>query len=234
MFNPQLTVQQKLWATAKATEIANAGKPAGSFKQINPDYVTTSKLRRDTQLASGAVYSGISFNGVGIVPNASEILLGQNDAFLVTGLKLSVKKLAAATATEALHKAARDFTYPNTFVFDGTNETANIFAIWNSTLSVTQNSSVRFPKLYTGDFLFAPDNQYGDITAVLTGPTYSRKMNDSKNGPNYGYTSIEPFLLVGTDQTNFTLNIGAALNMTETNELNYFTISLDGWLISGN
>jgi len=225
MINPIIAVQQKIWAAQNASLI--------SGKTINPKFVTSSKLRRDTALVNGQVYTGISFNGTGIVPNASEILLGQNDAFLCTAARLTIKKLTA-TPTDALHKQAREFTYPNTFVFDGTTEVLAVFAVWNSYLTITQNSSVRFPKLYTGDFLFAPDQQYGDITGLIAGPVYSRKLNDSKNSPNYGYAGIEPFLLVGTDQSNFTLNMNVAQNLTESSEFNFFTICLDGFLISGN
>lgn len=223
MIDPQKSVALKNWAAAAASNIA--GKP------INPNYITESKLRRDTLLANQPSFT-ISFVATGVVPNASEILLAQNDAFLATSIRLSVKKLTA-TPTDALHVQAREYTYPNVFVFDGASEVLGIFGLWNAKLSITQNSQVRFPKIWTGDLLFAPQQQFGDITAAFTGPTYGRKIGDSKQSPNFGFFEIEPVLFTGTDQTTMLLNFGAAINITEAAEFNFFTITLGGFLISG-
>lgn len=223
MLDPRKSVDLKNWAAAAASRIAG--------REINSNFITESKLRRDTALAAVPNYN-ISFVAQGVVPNASEMLLAQNDAFLATSIRLSIKKLTAA-ATDILHVQAREFTYPNYFVFDGASEVLAIPGIWNAKLSITQNSSVRFPKLWTGDLLFAPEQQYGDITAAFTGPTYGRKIGDGKGSPNFGFFEIEPVLFTGTDQTTMNLNLGAALTLTEAAEFNFFTITLGGFLISG-
>lgn len=199
---------------------------------INPSQLTSSVLRSDTALSTVQNYSNISFNASKASPNGSEKLLQINDSFIATGIRLSAKKLTA-TPTDVLHGQAREFTYPNTFVFDGTNEVAGIFALWNGFLTLRQNTDVAFPALWTGDMLFAPDNQYGDQSGVAAGPIYSRKIADSKNSPNYGFAAIEPIVLKGTDQLRADLSLAGAANITETNEFNFFTITLKGYLISG-
>mgnify|MGYP003376235887 CR=1 FL=1 len=228
MLDPRKSVDLKNWAANAANGILMA---QGSNRTVSSNFITESKLRKDTLLANQPSFP-ISFVATGQTPNASEILLAQNDAFLATSIRLSVKKLTA-TPTDILHVQAREYTYPNIFVFDGAAEVLAIFGLWNAKLSITQNSSVRFPKLWTGDLLFAPEQQYGDITAAFTGPTYGRKIGDSKQSPNFGFFEIEPVLFTGTDQTTMLLNYGAALNIVEAAEYNYFTITLGGFLISG-
>lgn len=225
MNNPNVTVQLKQWAASTASQMLG--------KTISTKQVTESKLRSDTALASAASYQNISFQANKPSPNASEILLSTNDGFIATGVRLSTKKLTA-TPTDALHVKAQEFTYPNTYVFDGTNEVTTIFGLWNAKLQILQNQAVAFPTIWTGDLRFSPDSQYGSQTGINATPAYSRVLTDSKNSPNYGFFPIEPILLLGTDQTRANLNLGATLDITETNEYNYFTLSFCGFLISGN
>jgi hypothetical protein len=230
MFNPSLTVQNKNWAASKINELL--AKQGGS--PINPDQITESKLRRDTLLANQPAYTNITFNrNAATSTNASEKLLNINDAFLVTAIRLSVKKLTA-TATDALHVKAREYTYPNTFVFDGTTEVVDIFGLWNGTISIYQNQKVQFPTLWTGDLLFAPETVFGDTTGVITGPTFSRRISDSKPTPNFGFYGIQPLLLMGSDNSYINLSTGAAMNIVEAAENNWFTITLGGYLVSGS
>lgn len=225
MINPIVNVEMKKWAAAKASEMLR--------KPIDQRQITESKLRSDTLLSTGRVYSQISFQASKTSPNSSEILLNTNDGFIATQIRLSAKKLTA-TPTDALHQKAQEFTYPNTYVFDGTNEVTTIFGLWNARLQILQNQAVAFPLLWTGDLRFSPDSQYGSQTGINATPAYSRVLTDAKNSPNYGFFGIEPILLLGTDQTRAQLDLGAALDITETNEYNYFTITLGGFLISGN
>lgn len=224
MINPQVKLDLKLWAANKVAQVTR--------QAVDPSQVTESVLRRDTLLSTQPSYV-ISFNKQGATINASEILINQNDAFLATSVRVSVKKLTAAS-TDALQVKAREFTYPNTFVFDGTAEVTTIFAVWNAKLSITQNQKVQFPKIWTGNCLFAPDQQYGDITSLITGPTYGRKIGDAKLGPNFGFFGIEPICLLGTDNTQMLFDMGAAQDLTESAEYNYLTITLGGFLVSGN
>jgi len=230
MKNPQLAVALKQWAAGKASELFT--RAAGVPRVIDPYQVTESKLRSDTLLSTGQSYNNISFQASKASPNTSEFLLQINDSFLATGIRLSAKKLTA-TPTNALHQKAQEFTYPNTYVFDGTAEVTTIFGLWNATISITQNQSVAFPKIWTGDLKFAPDSQYGSTTGVAVGPLNSRQLTDSKNGVDYGFCPVEPILFMGSDQTRATLDLGTALDITEASEYNYFTISLQGFLISG-
>jgi hypothetical protein len=230
MRNPANAVALKQWAASKASELFT--RAAGITRTIDSSQVTESKLRSDTLLSTGQTYNNISFQASKASPNTSEILLQINDSFLATGIRLSAKKLTAAP-TNALHQKAQEFTYPNTFVFDGTAEVTTIFGLWNATISITQNQSVAFPKIWTGDLKFAPDSQYGSQTGINATPAYSRVLTDSKNSPDYGFCPCEPILFMGSDQTRATLDLGTALDITETNEYNYFTISLQGFLISG-
>lgn len=231
MLNPAQNVANKLWAASKINDLLRA---QGTTQLVSPDQITESKLRRDTLLAAQPGFQNIVFNkNAATSVNASEKLLNQNDAFLVTAIRLSAKKLTA-TATDALHVKAREFTYPNTFVFDGTTEVVDIFGLWNATLQIYQNQKVQFPAIWTGDLNFTPETVYGDITGLITGPTYSRKIVDSKPTPNFGFYSIQPFLLMGTDNSYINLNFGATLSIIESAEFNYFTITLGGYLVSGS
>jgi hypothetical protein len=217
-------------ANEKVEMAARAARTIG--RPILPNQLTTSVLRSDTLCVSGQDYTNISFNYSKPSPNSTDILLQINDLFVATAIRLSAKKLTA-TPTAALQAAAQEFTYPNTFVFDGTTEVTAIFGLWNATLTFKQNTDIAFPKMWTGDLKFAPDQMYGDITGLITGPTYSRKIGDSKNSPNYGWCPVEPLVMKGTDQLYASLSLAASLNLTETNEYNYFTISFRGYLVSG-
>lgn len=199
---------------------------------INPSQLTSSVLRSDTALSTVQSYNNISFNASKASPNGSEKLLQINDSFIATGIRLSAKKLTA-TPTDVLHGQAREFTYPNTFVFDGTNEVAGIFALWNGFLTFKQNTDVAFPSLWTGDMHFAPDSMFGDHLGIAVGPLNARRIADSKNSPNYGFAAVEPIVLKGTDQLRADLNLAGAANITESAEFNFFTITLKGYLISG-
>jgi len=222
--NVQFEVAQKQFCAAAASR--KFGKP------VDPSQLTSSILRSDTATNTGQNYTNISFNKNKSGATATDILLQINDSFIAYGIRLSAKKLTA-TPTDALHAKAQEFTYPNTFVFDGTAEVTTIFGLWNATISFNQNTDVAFPKIWTGDLKFAPDSQYGSQTGINATPAYSRVLTDSKNSPNYGFFGIEPLLMKGTDQLNATLNLAAALDLTETNEYNFFTISFKGYLISG-
>ncbi len=228
--NPIARSATKVELAAKATAALQRGNPGAS--PINPNQLTSSVLRSDTLCISGQNYQGISFNYSKPNPNASEILLQINDLFIATSIRLSLKKLTAA-ATDTLQGQAQEFTYPNTFVFDGTTEVLAVFALWNATLTFRQNTDVAFPKMWTGDLKFAPDSQYGSPTGINATPTTVRVLTDSKNSPLYGWFGIEPIVMKGTDQLQAALQLPGAQNLTETNEFNYFTISFKGYLVSG-
>lgn len=228
--NPLIKASTKSELAERATRVLRAGNP--NAMAINPNQLTSSVLRSDTLTVSGQNYQGISFNYSKPNPNASEILLQINDLFIATHIRLSAKKLTAAS-TDTLQGQAQEFTYPNTYVFDGTTEVLAIFALWNATLTFRQNTDVAFPKLWTGDLKFAPDSQYGSPTGINATPTTVRVLTDSKNGPLYGWFGLEPIVMKGTDQLQAALQLPGAQNLTETNEYNYFTISFKGYLVSG-
>lgn len=144
------------------------------------------------------------------------ILLNDEDAFVIVGTALYVKK-QNTTAVPNQYANSQPFSYPDPQVFTGApagqpKEYEALLTIWNGTLAFNTGSLQRIKPMDTLSHLYVPPAQVipSDDGTLLTlvNPTLAEF-----NGPNqdyFAYVEHQPTLLLDGKQNNvFTLNLGS-------------------------
>lgn len=198
-----------------------------------------SSLRAETPL-TGSVNS-IPFNFLASGQSNSnesiptQILLGQNDTFTVTGMALYLKRAtrtAGQNPTDTEHAIAPLYTFPNPVVFPGANEAANLQAIYNGTIQIKLDTTVFNPVYPALAHYRVPQSQQG--VGAATGVTGVQR--DEWPLPYYGKADAKPTFEIG-GQTQFTVieDLRASVNLAavSTTARNYAVLILTGLLHSG-
>lgn len=200
--------------------------------KMNKNNLTQSCLRADTVLNSGSGFD-FNFSATKNTANPSEMLLEQNDAFIVTAIGLTIKKLNSATASalNALHCVALDYNYVNktTGIFDGTND-ANIQAIFNGKLGILIDNVFIFPSIPARVFQRVPTSQQGQVNAAIAGPSTYTQPRDGFENAMFGYYFVEPFVLKGDGKNYAQIDTGESYTYSEANETNFATCLFIGYL----
>lgn len=159
----------------------------------------------------------------------SECLLEENEAFVVTGFRLSVVKQTGTDHTTANYDLSQvncrqDFTYADRTYFswedgDGNKEAVALEALWNTNLKVEVNGNVTIPKLPTSMMRYQPATRYTVTEEKVIGSvatdgtiTYVPKMVP-QFPETYCLESFcklakgQRFIMDGGEDTSITLNL---------------------------
>lgn len=216
--------------TKKKLIQAKASQALG--REVAFDAISNSDLRCEVALAAQSTVRFYVPANQGTVL-ASEIRLNLNDAFVITHIGLRVAKVAAASPSVNQIVNKKLYTYPNSFVFDGTSGDDNMWALYNSSFSFTVNKKTFIPNLSTHNFMRIGDAQEGSQTGLITGPTYARQANDSLPNGLFGYWEVDEMVITGTQDIvpQITLPAGFTSDFAEASEVNYACLLIKGYLL---
>ena len=194
---------------------------------------------------------------------ATERRLNVTDMFTVTHWAMYIVKAGGqlggggTAATAADISIARNYTYPNPYVFANakqglptfltnnatasallpqTTESNNLYGIYNGFISVTIDREVVIDSYDTMRFLRVPGSQQqmaqaaAAIAPSATVIGYSAGATfDQWESANYGFSEVDPqFTLNGIGDNNISINLPSALNLTGTDSTNFVFMQLRG------
>ena len=145
----------------------------------------------------------------------NQVLLNDDDAFVLVGLSIGIVKHDLTTSPPQ-YGNFQLFTYPDPEVFVGAPagspfEYQSLLCIWNGTLQFNTASLLRIKPHDTSDYLMVPREQVtppvADVNDLLnpTLPEFGGRGDTSRS-----YIEIQPTPLIdGQMQNEFTLNLGA-------------------------
>jgi hypothetical protein len=189
---------------------------------------TYSSLRCDVLLNSGQIPQ---FN---FAPqtSASQIqhLLRNQDSFIPTKMGLFVRKATGTSQSDAADSSSVLQTWANPQIFTGSSEAANLYAVWNSYLTLTLGSTNLLEFVHTGEFYRVGIAQQG--VAVSTVTTTGLYQQNEWDGGDYGFVRFHPDqcfngLLAPTVMIN---NTGGN-TLAGTSSLNYAVLIFKGILV---
>lgn len=139
------------------------------------------------------------------------VSLNLQDIFIVSRWRIGFASPSSATATN--FPVAY---YPDKTIFSSANTQTSLWTAYNSTLQITVNGKVVYPKLAVNRSLVVPITQgVANAYYATTGPA----LLGSVYGSNDGWTVCEPNLfLSGAKQTEILLQMPSTLTATETYE----------------
>jgi hypothetical protein len=221
------------------TPIASGGNLRNVFNGIKQDYavkekskgkpaptITYSYLRSEVALGTtGSVaFPILTQDGTATV---NERRLNISDDFVVTSLGLFIYKIAsgAAVGNGIL------YTFPNSLVFSGSSEAANLQSIYNGSINVTVNRNEIIPALDCMQFYEVGTAQQSVLTAATgTGNSYLANQYSKEAG----FAEVIPtFKLSGSAVNQVTLNLPASAALAGTSSTNYVALVARGFLIQG-
>lgn len=157
----------------------------------------------------------------------SEIRLRQGDAFIPTAMGLYIGKAGSATPTDAQISTVAKQTYPNTSIFSGSSEAANLEVIYNSRIQISINSVNTTETMYTQRFKRVGTAQQGVLTAASgTGNSYQAS---EWSNENYGMCPIsQAFAFNGIMNNIVNLILPTSVNCSGTSSTNYAILVFKG------
>lgn len=189
---------------------------------------TEGTLRLESALSTSASYTfQVNANQSQIV---TEIRLRQGDVFLATGIGLYLKKAAATSPTDAQQTTAALHTFPNSTVFTGASEAANLQSIYNSRLQFQVNSTNLTETLDTRRYYRVGEAQQG--LAVSTAASNNAYFASQWNVADYGMMTFHQTIALN-GQANNTINLllPTGVDCSGTSSTNYAVIYLKGVLL---
>jgi hypothetical protein len=192
---------------------------------------------------------------------ATERRLNVTDMFTVTHWALYLVKAGGqaggggTAATDADIAIARNFTYPNPYVFataaqgnptflqnqaaaqliPQTTESNNLYSIYNGFINVTIDREVVIDSYDTMRFLRVPMQQLGvtNGTTIAAGAaiigSQAANMWDQWESANYGFSEVDPqFTLNGVGDNNISIQLPGALSLAGASSTNFVFLQLRG------
>lgn len=167
---------------------------------------------------------------------AANMLLSQNDAFIMTELAINVAQVASDTPTDAEIATAFLSTFYNPKVFTAGND-GNLQAIYNSKLSLDVDSKVVIPEFHSSRFEVIPEAQQGNTTTAFvddgSADNISTIGRSEKESSNYGFVKMAPMIFRGGQNVEFKLNLPGSFNFDSASITNYAVLRLRGFLAVG-
>lgn len=204
--------------------------------RINKQKLAQSILRAETDLTTQNTVKFTLQRNQKTSPNGTEILLQQNDAFVITHLQLLLYKVAAGSPSDAQRGVADLYNYVNKSVFDGSND-ANLQALFNAYFQLSVNRTeylTAFPSLY---FERVPDTQKGTTTTAYVNASNANATTtiarDAKPNGFYGAFPTDLIVINGFESVEAQLVLPATVNMQESNETNTAVLLAHGYLAKG-
>lgn len=190
------------------------------------EIATQGYLRLAANLQAGSLNS-ITFqvlSNQGTV-RATERRLDITDMFTITHWGLFLAKAGTSTtATDAEIAVSQLYTNPNSLVFTGSAEAANLTSIYNAYMSVTVDRVKIIDSYDTLRFYRVGRAQKAVLSAV--GSPY---IADEWQGPNYGMAELSPEItLNGIGDNQITIQLPAPLNLGGTASTNILFLQARG------
>ena len=198
--------------------------------------LSQSYLRAETQLGALSQYSFFLQRGQVASPLVTENLLELNDQFCITHTRVSLRRIAVVsgnpTATQQL--SAQQYLYADPIAF--TANSANAAAIYGGNLSFTIDRTQFLPAFPMNYYYRVPTTQtQANLQSAYTSTavaTYvaNTGVNSFENGL-FGFAPSEPTLIDGRQTLDINLNLGAGVNMVDSNVFVYATFEVRGYLV---
>lgn len=199
---------------------------------ITPGYIGDDYLLSNAA-SVGAIHFTTTQIATGNTPTSPSQRLKNNDAFLVTdiGLYIGTSVAVGGVSTAAQQAAMRLETFPNGLVITiNATDPVTLQTLYNGWLSIKESSTTYYEQLWAKRFYRVGTAQRG--TTLFTASTQLESTWDS---PNYGMVPITPqFIMAGNKGYAYTLNLPAAISITQSTTLNvYACLRLGGYLATG-
>jgi len=210
--------------TSKKQYVANA---------LNVPFASLSESYLRAEVATTASQSAFNFqfqqsqNSSNL---SSQLLLKQNDLFIVTHISALLKKVTTSGLTDSLQGSAKLYNYPNPSIFVASGEADRFEGVFNGVFSVTIDRKVEIPALDCRNFLRIPDTQAGQINAAIAGPVTYTTPRDGFPASLYGYYPTDVFQFDGQQTINFNLALAGPTDLTASSQTNYVVCILKGYL----
>lgn len=197
--------------------------------------LSQSYLRAETPLTTLSQYSFFVQRGQVAAPLVVEQLLELNDQFVLTSLRVSLRRIASATPTATQQLAAQQYLYADPIDFTGNS--ANAAAIYGGSLAFTIDRKQFLPAFPMNAFYRVPTTQtnanlrtVGTIATPSPNFTGNTGVNSYDNGL-FGFYVSEPTLIDGRQTLDINLNLGAAVNIATESVTVYATFEARGYLV---
>jgi len=191
---------------------------------------TQGTLRVEVLLGSSANYTfNINDNQTKL---ATEIRLRSGDAFVPTKVGMFIRKAtpASSTLTDAEQAISILHTYPNTAVFTGSGEAANLESMYSSRLQITVNSVNLTETIDTLNFRRVDMAQQG--LAASSNATVNLYQRSAWQGGDYGFINYEQDICFNGQANNFAnLTLSTSVNNIGTSSSNYAVLYFRGVLL---
>jgi hypothetical protein len=218
-------------------ELGQLAALAGRALNMNlkPENLNESELRSSVVLTNTGTIS-VPFNAQNKGSNklANDVLLSQEDSFLVTGIGYGIGVIGTATPTDAQYLAANLHQYlnTNTGVFDGTNIAANGNALFNSMAKLESNVRIIADAISVRRLSRKPIIAEGQPLVYNGTSTLVEVAKHTQAEPNAFYTRpINPVLVKGSETLTWKQELGSSLTFVDASETYFVQVVLTGFLI---
>lgn len=203
---------------------------------INYENLSQSYLRAETVLSNLSTYQFFLQRGQVASPLVTENLLELNDQFVITQFRVSLRRIVATAPTATEQLTAQQFLYADPIVFGATTNNINAGAIYGGNLSFTIDRKQFLPAFPMNAFYRVPQTQTNaNLQGTASSPNFAatnpnRGVNSYENGL-FGFYVSEPTLIDGRQTLDISLNLGAAVTITDATTTVYATFETRGYLV---
>lgn len=200
------------------------------YRGQNDVIITDSYLRFETVLGTSTSLSFNTLVNQG-AQTVTEHRLNMPDRFCVTDMGFFIRKVAAATPTDAQIASAQLDTFPNPLTYTGAGEAAALNALYNSYVTVRIDSVVYYDSLDLLRFYRVPTSQQ-NVSYVVASPAGNSIQADGWDTMNYGFAPIDPtFSLDGKAKNDISVTLPTSIAMAGTSSVNYAVLIVRGFLL---
>jgi len=192
-------------------------------------------MRFELNLQNSGSYQMNMNQAQGGLQLVTETRIRQSDVFLPTLLGCFIKKAGSSTTpTDSDQAVAQLLTFPNSQIFTGTNEAANLESIYNAKLQFQVNNTILIDGIDVLRYRRVGQAQQGvqlsqQASAVGSNGAYLRNQWDNEH---YGMMPMhQTIALNGQATQNLNLILPSAVNNAGTNSQNYFVVIMRGVLL---
>lgn len=196
------------------------------------DRATIGTLRVGALLGNSSSYT-FNLNKTSQASLITDIKLDQADAFIPTAIGIFIRKAGSSTTpSEAEQTIAIERTYPNSTIFSGSGEAANLESIYQSGIMAIQLNRVTIVQsMDLLSFRTVGTAQQGvqasqQAAAVGSNGAYLR---DAWDGRDTGFSNFSPNICFSGLNTNeLIVSLPTAINCAGTSSANYLDIWFRG------
>lgn len=194
---------------------------------VGLENVSQSYLRSETDIDNQGTIKHYLTETSKASRNPSEVLLAQNDVFVMTHISMAFTKIATATPTSLQRATAILHSFVNPNVFDAT-EDASMNAIVNGRFSLSVNQVKILPAVPMRAFERVHTSQQGTTTFDASNIV---GRSEHVSGLD-GYFPIDHVIVSGKTKIDPEINLGVSTDLTPADETNTVVMLVKGYLIS--